>query len=256
MSERNSYFIHSASGSAFGGILTTPNPLVIPTQAMVSLSASGGYATATVENFGIDGLLSVRKATSTVQGDPKQTELTITIEGVNLLNVVTVERMVVHLVGQPAAVGREAAITPAGSVLEGLKVHGKAADAKSKADVFDRHNTYAGLEKAHAAGELKGLILHPGKLGAPCSAADLHGCKTAVGDIKGTLFPAEGFPDWLPVVNGGLRVKDFATLHLGEYRITKHARRLTMLRVELGCDQSGSISFADGVGNGHEEPPA
>ena len=38
MSERKSYFIHSASGSAFGGALTTPTPLTIPTQAMASLS--------------------------------------------------------------------------------------------------------------------------------------------------------------------------------------------------------------------------
>jgi hypothetical protein len=66
-----------------------------------------------------------------------------------------------------------------------------------------------------------------------------------VGDVKTTLYPGAN----------GLRIKDFGTLYLGEFRISKYARRLTMLRVELGCDREGSVSFADGAGNGHWEPP-
>jgi len=50
-------------------------------------------------------------------------------------------------------------------------------------------------------------------------------------------------------------VKDFATLYFGEFRISKFARRLTMLRVELGCDVGGSLSLGDGSGNGQWEPP-
>jgi hypothetical protein len=73
--------------------------------------------------------------------------------------------------------------------------------------------------------------------------------------VKATLYSLEGYSCGLPVSNGGLRIKDFATLYLGEYRISKFTRRLNMLRVELGCGTGGSVSFGEGGGNGQWEPP-
>lgn len=254
MAERNNYYMYSAAGSAVGGMLTTPSPLVIPTQAMASLSASGGYGSATVENFGIAGLISVRKSTTTVQGDEKQTELTVTLEGVDVMGVLTVERIVAHLVGQPAAGTAEASITPAGSVIEGLAVNGKAIPLVTSAGVFDKNPTYSGLEQAYVEGQLQGLIVAPGSLGAPCEAGQLNGCQTRVGDVKATLYSLAANSGELPVVNGGLRIKDFATLYLGEYRITPYSRALNMLRVELGCETGGSLSMGSGSTNGHGEP--
>ena len=227
---------------------TAPVPLTIPTQAMASLSASGGYGSAMAENFGVDGLLIVRKAISTVQGDAKQTELAVTLEGVNIMNVLTLDRLVLHLVMQAPMGTEDAVITPAGSLLEGLRIHGKEIQIPSSVGVFDGYPTYSGLEQAYVEGKLTGLILAPGTLGAPCQADSLGGCQTRMGDVKATLYS-------LPAYGGGLRVKDFGTLYLGEYRISRYARRLTMLRVELGCETEGSLSLGDGTGNGHWEPP-
>ena len=81
------------------------------------------------------------------------------------------------------------------------------------------------------------------------------GCVSPAGSVKATLYSLENYSCGLPVVNGGLRVKDFATLYLGEYRITKFSRRLTMLRVELGCATGGSLNLGEGSGNGQWEPP-
>jgi len=255
MSERKSYFSYSAAGSAFGGALFSPQPLVIPTQAMASLSAAGGYGSASVHDFGIDKLMTVRRGVSTVSGDEKQTELTVTIEGVNIMNVLEVDRLVVHLVSVAPPGAEEAVITPAGSVIEGLRVHGKPVELASAVDVFDRNPTYSGLECAYRNGVLNGMIIEPGTLGAPCTAKEMDGCRTRIGDVKATLYPLTNYKGDLPVVNGGLRVKDFATLYFGEYRITKFARRLTMLRVELGCGTGGSLELGDGSGNGHWDPP-
>lgn len=247
MSERNNYYVYSASGSAFGGFLTTPVPLIIPTQAMASLSPSGGYGSATVENFGIDGLLTVRKGTCTVQGDPKQTEMTIIVEDVNIMNVLTVSRLVVHLTGQAPPDAHEASITPAGSSIEGVRVHGSLVDIRSETSIFDRIPTYSGLEQAYVEGQLQGLILDPGALSAPCTAKTMNGCETRAGNVRATLCT-------LPGGSNRLRIKDFATVYFGEYRISKFARRLTMLRVELGCETWGSLSMGDGSGNGQWEP--
>jgi hypothetical protein len=255
MSERKHYFSYSASGSAFGGIMTDPESITVPTQAMASLSPSGGYGTATVENFGIDGLLTVRKGTTTVQGDLKQTELTVTLEDINVMNRLTVARIVVHLVAQTQLGAYEATITPMGSLIEGLRVDGNDISIPCSAPVYDRYPGWTGLEQAYVEGALKGLIIAPGSLGAPCSAERLDGCETRAGNVKATLYSLEGYSGPYPVVNGGLRVKGLATLYMGEYRISKFSRRLNMLRVELGCDRSGSIGFGEGSGNGQWEPP-
>ncbi len=255
MSERKSYYSYSASGSAAGGMLTAPSPLIIPTQAMASLSPSGGNGTASVENFGIPGLLSIRKATTTVQGDPKQTEVTVSIEDVRVMDVLSVNRIILHLVCQTPEGAEEASITPAGSLIEGLAVRGEEVPLASSAAVFDRNPTYTALEQAYQRRELNGLIIAPDSLGALCTAPAMGGCQSRIGDVKGTLYSLENYGGPLPVVNGGLRVKGFGTLYLGEYRISRFARRLTMLRVELGCDTSGSLGLGDGSGNGHGEPP-
>lgn len=256
MSERKNYFSYSASGSALGGILTDPKLLTVPTQAMASLSSSGGYGTTTVENYGIDGLLTARKGTTTVQGDLKQTEITVTLEDINVMNQLTVGRIVVHLLAQTPPLGAyEATITPMGSLIEGLRVDGKDISLTCSTDVFDRYPGWSALEQAYVEGALKGLIIAPGSLGAPCSAERFDGCETRSGSVKSTLYSLENYSGPYPVVNGGLRVKGFATLYFGEYRISKFSRRLNMLRVELGCDIGGSMSFGEGSGNGQWEPP-
>jgi hypothetical protein len=254
MSERNSYFTYSAAGSAFGGILTSPKPLTVPTQGMASLSPSGGYGCTTIENFGIEGLLTVRKATTTVQGDPQQTEVTVTLEDVTIRDRMRVSRLVLHLVAQAPKKAFEATITPMGSLIEGLCVDGRNIPLECSTGIFDKYPTYSALEGAYLKGDLQGLILDPSTLGAPCRAATLEGCTGRAGSVKATLYAPQG-QCGLPVVNGGLRVKDFGTLYLGEFRISKFSRRLTMLRVELGCDTSGSLNLGDGSGNGQWEPP-
>lgn len=256
MSERKNYFVYSAAGSAFGGVITSPVPKTVPTGGMVSLSSAGGYGTSTVEYFGIEGLLSVGKATSTVSGDGEQTEVTISLEDVSVRNVVTVARIVMHLKSQQVPLGaREAYIDPDGSTMEGLQVYGKDVLPPCSTGVFAAYPSYSGLEAAYVEGKLQGLIIEPGTLGAPCTAKTLDGCETKAGDVRATLYSLQNYSGGLPVVNGGLRIKDFGTLYLGQYRITKFARRLTMLRIELGCDTGGRFDMGDGSGNGHWEPP-
>jgi hypothetical protein len=248
MSVRNSYFRYAASGSAFGGIITQPTPLVIPSQAMASLSPAGGYGSVTVENFGIAGLMTVRKGTTTVQGDPAQTEVTVTVEDLNIMDVLTVGRIVVHLVGQAPPSANEAAITPASSTIDDVRVHGSPLQIVNQAGLFAQYPTYSELEQAYIDGKLQGLILDPGSLGAPCTAPSMNGCATQMGDVKAALCTlSDGATQ--------LRIKDFATVYFGQFRISKFARRLTMLRVELGCNTGGGLSAGDGSNNGGWEPP-
>lgn len=256
MAARNKYFAYSAYGSAFGGIITKPDPLTIPTQAMASLSPSGGYGTCSVENFGIPGLASIRKATTTVQGDGKQSEVTVTIEDADLAGVMQFSRVVLHITCTAGPNGDESSISPIGSTIEGLRVNGSSIDLVNKADVFNTCSTYTSLERAYVNGDLRGLILAPGSLGAPCDAKDLNGCLTRQGNVRATLFPLDQIKSPFPIENGGIRIKDFGTIYVGQMSVSKYSRNLTMLRVELGCDREGSGSYGGGGGSSQEEPPS
>jgi hypothetical protein len=256
MATRNKYFAYSAYGSAFGGVITKPNPLTIPTQAMVSLSPSGGYGTSSVENFGVRDLAFIRKAISTVQGDGKQTEVTVTIEDADLAGVMQFSRIVMHLTCTADPRGHESSISPIGSTIEGLRVNGSYIDLVNKADVFNTCATYTALERAYVEGGLRGLVLAPGSLGAPCGAKDMNGCVTRQGNVRTTIFPLDQIKSPFPVENGGIRIKEFGTLYLGQMTVSKYTRNLTMLRVELGCDREGSGGYGSGGGMGQEEPPS
>ncbi|MFN0106796.1 MAG: hypothetical protein ACKV2U_32475 [Bryobacteraceae bacterium] len=265
MSERRNYFTYSAAGSAIGGLLTSPKPLRVPTQAMASLSPSGGYACSTVENFGIDGLLTMRRGTTAVEGDARQTEVTVTVEDVKIMNLLTVDLIVLRLVSHSVLGSTEASITPAGSVIKGLRYKDTEIPVTCSSDVFDRFPTFSALGQTYQPYQnykgrdrdypLRGLIMDPERPGEPGMADTLSGLESRIGDVKATLCPLDDECGGFPVVNGGIRLNNFGTLYLGEYRISKFARRLTMLRVELGCGTSGSLSSADGSGNGHWEPP-
>lgn len=256
MAARSKYFAYSAYGSAFGGIITKPEPLTIPTQAMASLSPSGGYGSSTVENFGVKDLAFIRRATTTVQGDNKQTEVTVTIEDADLAGVMQFSRIVMHLTCTADPQGYESCISPIGSTIEGLRVNGSYIDLVNKADVFNTCATYTALERAYVGGDLRGLILAPGSLGAPCDAKDMNGCQTRQGNVRATIFPLDQIKSPFPIENGGIRIDKFGTIYLGQMTVSKFARNLTMLRVELGCDREGSGGYGSGGGAGHDEPPS
>jgi hypothetical protein len=52
-----------------------------------------------------------------------------------------------------------------------------------------------------------------------------------------------------------VHVKDFGTIFFGEMLITGNTRRLTMVRMQLGSPESGSVAFGEVETNGSWYPP-
>ena len=52
-----------------------------------------------------------------------------------------------------------------------------------------------------------------------------------------------------------VRVKDFGRIFFGEMLITGHTRRLTLVRMQLGSPESGSVAFGEVETNGSWYPP-
>jgi hypothetical protein len=49
-------------------------------------------------------------------------------------------------------------------------------------------------------------------------------------------------------------VPDFGNIFLGELAVDHHAFRLTMVRVEMGCDAEGTVSGGTADSNGTTSP--
>src|ERR1700740_1392376 len=99
------HFHYHASGHALSGELTRPVQRVIEGQAGISLPSIGGVGSSHVENFRVDEVVSFRRGYSHVAGSAKQengktihtTHVTVTVEGVNILDMVTADRIVARL---------------------------------------------------------------------------------------------------------------------------------------------------------------
>lgn len=254
MSARKSYLSYTSSGSAFGGMLTHPKEVIIPTQGAVCLTGSAGKCECVVEKFDMPGVLSVAKSVSRITASGRSSNLLIRMEGVKWMGRLEADEIVVGLNSELADGSSDFKFHPMGCSIKGLRMDGNEIKLKNKTDEFCRCPTYGDLNKAQGNGALKGMIFAPNTAGQDYNGKDLNGAKSRFGDVAGTLFPLSGIESKYPIENGGIRVEEFGTIYLGEVRIRNASRQITMLRVEFGCHEEGSGSSGRGGGNGHEYP--
>src|SRR5271170_2085726 len=101
-SDRKTFYSFRADANAFGGFLEEPLRKIIPTLAPVSLPAAGGFATARSGAFNLDEIVSCSSAYTLVTGREDEdgsisTLATAVVEGLNILEVVTAERIVAQI---------------------------------------------------------------------------------------------------------------------------------------------------------------
>src|SRR5256886_11238455 len=92
-------FHFHAEAHAFSGTFHRPVLYPIAAQASVSLPTIGGHAHSRVENFRVDGLVRFTAASSHVSGSWQNDEIVTThatavIDGLNILDFLTAERIV------------------------------------------------------------------------------------------------------------------------------------------------------------------
>jgi len=93
-------FYYHADANALGGVLTQPLCRVVTTNASVSLAQAGGFGAAQDEKFHVDKLISADAAHVRVSGNEQpdhrgyRTIATAIVEGLNVLEVVTADRIV------------------------------------------------------------------------------------------------------------------------------------------------------------------
>jgi hypothetical protein len=272
-------FHYHADANALGGVLTHPYKTVISTAANSSLSNAGGYNSSPSVPFHLDHVLSCKAGyTHTTGGEENGHWATLTtavVEGVNLLEVVTADKIVAQIATTHSKVGNDRTVSFVGSQFVGLRINGHSVEP-----ILDRHpfppkparNGSAKNSKAAksevssfhhkdvrklAADHSRRVTGHPH---APDWAKHRYGWLQSEKEIDdhGHLLCS-----LVKEIRGGepedtfghvIHVPGFGNLFLAEVTLDAGSYRLTMIRAEMGCASSGTVSMASGRLNGVTMP--
>jgi hypothetical protein len=255
------HFHYHACAHAFSGQFTRPFHEQIDAQAASALPVTGGHGHARVENFQFRELISFKKAYTHVSGGYQKedksnnTLVTSVIEGLNMMDVLTIDRVVCRLYSKHPKDAPEARFTMHGSKFENVSICGQPVRIKLDFGLFDRIQTFAQAKEAYAStdGKFKKLthaLLRPGQVlpDQTCNGAYL--CSLVEGDIR--LGYHESDRSHPP---HSIYVPGFGRVFFAETFVSHGQRTLTMLRFELGSSISGGGSAAAAAANGRQYPP-
>jgi hypothetical protein len=285
-SRHHSQHFYHASAYGLAGELERPCRHSIPTQAATVLGAGGGRGYQRVENFSFDGTVSFKAAFAEVGGSFDECHnrhtsyATAVIEGLNILDVVTADRVVSRMAIYSAEAGDkkgEATFDITGSHFDNLKVAGHKIEVKLATHIFHEHDTYSKISEAHAAKKTDDWLL--GSKLRQLKKKDLEeledtyhalgGMAEMVSEWKETgnspsnqgsyvFSPANqfelekhtGHDTELRGFGSFIFVPKFGIVRLAELVIHKNCRTLTMLRVQMCSTGTGGTDAGGTTGSG------
>jgi hypothetical protein len=265
------FYSFRADANAVGGFLEEPICRNVPTVAPVSLPPVGGFATARSEGFNLEEIISFSaaytRATGVEHGDGSISILsTAVVEKLNLLEVVTAERIVAQVSIAIASGSSELRVSLAGSRFEGLRLAGRRCEARLNPLLSQVGPPQAGRilplgladfevsGRTQANGVIKGIGAR-GDKDADLWAKKRHGWMTPtpvpehLGLLASLVDGLDG-KDAPPSVGHIVEIPGFGRIYLGELRVTRDSVQLVAIRAELGCPVKGKITICSGGGGG------
>ena len=270
-SQRHSQYVYNASAYGFAAELERPAKHSIPTQAGAVLAASGGRGTARTSGFKFDGVISVADAYSEVGGsydaehDLFTTYAFAVLEGVNIADVLTADRMVSRLTiyAHSDAKEGEPRFDISGSHFENVKIAGHKVDVKLATDKFHKLQTYSQIAKGKTdewvawskLGELTEAELKELKhdyhglseMAAVAKAVKKAGAKNGGSYLLSPANHLKLEKECEILVHGNtVFVPKFGVIRLAELLVHRNCRNLTMFHVQL-CSASGGGTSGGGT---------
>jgi hypothetical protein len=237
-------FHFHGEGHAFSGEFRHPLWSVIPAQATASLSQIGGHATAQVDNFHHQDFVSFKSADTRISGKRRRDDTFVThastvVQDLNILGVVTAERIVCRLTSTHHLKEREGHIIAEDTRFEGLRIKGEDVKVILRHDLLVKCKTFADLTKGIAGDKKSGKIAETEDGLAICSLVEKIETKLKGVDAKRHL----------------IEVPDFGKIFLAEIYAEPGTRTLSMLRLELGSPHVADLIAAETRINGQSSPP-
>jgi hypothetical protein len=271
-SDAKKTFYYHADANALGGFIEKPFPRIIPSQASVSLPVVGGLARTRTEAFNFEEIVSCRSAYTRVSGSqiaqngPWSMTVTSVVEGLNILEVITAERLVAQVSVEYPRDGGYLEVSLAGSSFDGLRLGGCNASPALNATLLCGAERPIALPVFQETGrEQAGRII---------SSAEKYGDR----DDTRWIFERFGWMDadreldkdgcvLCSLVDGVDRaipgrsfghvveIPDFGRIFLGELLACRHSIQLSLIRTELGCGTTGQTSGPTAAVRGVPVPP-
>jgi hypothetical protein len=271
------HFYH-AEASVLAGDLRLPLVQEIKPQLYAKLPERGGYLSQRSNDYHLEGVISFRSAYTQVAGnrDPKpghgwSTLATVAIEGLNVLDVVTADRVVGQLSTEHPLVGYVPKLTFLGTRFENLRIAGHPVkldlDPHLLGEKLENDAPYGShpgfLERLASQFERIGAISGlPGEVSArynrlPSSAESPESIECSLVNQAEGSFPGRCF-------GHVIEVPDFGIIYLATLRVEQSDFQngvpkqtlfnLTMIELKLGCLANGKMEIGNPIVNGHTKP--
>lgn len=247
---------YNAHGHGLSARFDRPVQHLIEVQAASSLPTTGGHGNSRVNDFQFQEFVSFKAAYSHVSGSKKiedgtyTTLATATVEGLNILDIVTADRIVARLATQHPDKNEEPEIVVLGSKFENLRIAGCPADVELNHEFFLRLNTFELIRKELASnGDFRKIAEDPFQTGQKQKMPDVQGVLlcSLVKDMKTTCpgVKRQGHAFVVP---------QFGKVFVAEMLAKHGSRTLTMLRLEMGSPVSGTAVAGEASINGNPWP--
>ena len=216
----------------------------------VSTRAHGDYVNAE------EGVATTR---GDVAFDAAATKTTVTadVHGLVILGRVHIGRASVGLISHSSVDGEDPVILLQDNRLEGVRIDDSYLKITLAQEFFCECDTRKKLAKRHAAG----LAPHHAGLFLPTTEGGdaVSVFPEAKGTVKCTIVQEiswAGAPHPTATIHGHVvRVPNFGKIYFGEMFVSGDTRRLTMVRFQLGSEDGGEVTVAEGENNGEKWPP-
>jgi hypothetical protein len=280
-----SRFRYHASAVGASGSLYAPYNQLIPAQASAALPEMGGVAHTIARRLN-NPVMRFERAKSELVGrydeDDKayETGITVVVERLNILDMVTADRIVARLISKHPQGEKEPSISLTGSHFENLRVAGKIVEPDLATGLFARFPKYSDIASAYydrkreeAQGseckdgspeDLRDLLKKQWspelRKQAPERVAKFLPEEPAGGDFEKYSQPISVSlvrdlgPCQDPIMHYGhiIEIDGFGVIRLYELDIGRNWKRLTMLNANLGCSFRADMMCCSVAGNGDD----
>lgn len=275
-------FYYHANASALGGALQQPINRIVSSQATISLPQAGGFGSSRIDRFHVDGLISITSAhvhvsgTEHVEHGSWRSIATARIEGLNVLDIVTADRIVSQVsVMQPYDDDDPVEVSLNGTQFINLRVNGYPVDPKfdkriltgrteaaqdqaNDSNVTQSHApTFGDLLQAAEEQYQEGASINKcllDRFGKRFARTDPRTALEKKGSVLCSLVKKVEVEEPAKAYGHVILVPDFGNIFFGELLVTRFSAQLTMLRMEMGCLANGTISVGTAYSNGRTMP--
>jgi hypothetical protein len=250
-------YVYNGNAHVLSGKFHRPIEHLIEVQGASSLPTTGGHGNSRVDKFRVEEFARFTTGYSHVSGSRNEADgshttlVTAAIEDLNILDIVTADRVVARLASHHPSNEDEPRITLLGSRFENLRIAGCAVEVELNFELFRRLETFKDVRKEYeTSAEFRTMTENPFHTGQPQKSPEANGAVicSLVKDMK--------------IACPGIRrhghafaVPQFGKIFVAEL-VAEHSKRtLTMLRLELGSPVGGNVTAAQVQGNGRPIPP-